>query len=67
MARIIIKDLHEKHEVSKEEMRKVFGGVEPTTFPVISDPFLFGSGISLQPRIKNSQLGVLPKIGGRLI
>ena len=36
MARIKIEDLPEDMKISKEEMKKVMGGVEPTTFPVIT-------------------------------
>jgi hypothetical protein len=35
MARIKIQDLAADMEISAEQMRKVMGGVEPTTFPVI--------------------------------
>ena len=35
MARIKIQDLPTDMKVSKDQMKKVVGGVEPTTFPVI--------------------------------
>ena len=45
MGRIKINDLPEDLKVSIEEMKKVIGGVEPTSFPVYS-PFynLIGGG-----------------------
>ena len=36
MARINIDDLPTDQKIDKDVMRKVFGGVEPTTFPVIN-------------------------------
>jgi hypothetical protein len=33
MGRIKIEDLQKNHKINKEEMKKVMGGVEPTTFP----------------------------------
>jgi hypothetical protein len=33
MRRTKIEDLQENHKISEEEMKKVMGGVEPTTFP----------------------------------
>ena len=64
MPRITSKDLHAEHEVSKEEMKKVFGGVEPTTFPSLYGPNLFSGGLSFSSRLKSRRLRILPDGGG---
>lgn len=45
MARIKIQDLPKDMQISEDLMRKVVGGVEPTTFPVIpTGSSWFGAG-----------------------
>jgi hypothetical protein len=37
MAKIKIRDIAKDQKISREEMKKVFGGVEPTTFPKLPE------------------------------
>ena len=66
MVRIMINDLSSEHEVNREDMKKVFGGVESTTFPDPVKSCSFGGGFLMFSGFKTGSLfnPIIPDNGG---